>query len=194
MRQKKGSYVTCEVSGTACGSEDGTYDVKTLHGSHAVLLRASTAAPSRSSFSSSGSPLETCGGLPERLTGFTICAVDARGCFAVEQGGTYEIGAVLAIEEQTVSEAASDDAQRAPAAASKVARERMSTKKETRRALTKYGLFLSQFSKMFRTKGFKAGAEEWRRLSAESKKSNDVDALIAAVVRLGRHPLRSSQS
>ncbi|XQJ30792.1 hypothetical protein NXY56_006897 [Leishmania guyanensis] len=189
MRRKKGSYVTCEVNGTACRSDDGTYDVKTLYGPHTVLLRLPTTTSSPSLSSSSLSPVEATNGLPERLTSFTICAVDARGHFAVKQGGTYEVGAIRAVERQAEAEA-----QRAPAAAAKMAGERQSAKKEIKRASSKYGLFLKQFLKVFRTKGVQAAAGEWGRLSAESKKSVEVDDLIAAVIRSGRQPLRLPES
>ncbi|KAG5479943.1 hypothetical protein LSCM1_06361 [Leishmania martiniquensis] len=194
MGQKKGSYIKFEVNGTACGSEDGTHDVKTLCGPHAVLLRAATAVPSFSAFPPSLSPAETLSELPERLTNFTICAVDARGHFAVEEGDAYEVGAVVAVDGQVALQAAMGGVPRAPAAASRTAVARPSAKKETRRAPTKYGIFLRRFLQMFRTKGFRAAAEEWRRLSVASKKSDDVDALIATVARSGRYPLRSSPS
>lgn len=198
MRRKKGSYVTCTVNGTACRSDDGMYDVKTPYGSHTVLLRAPATAPSSSLLASPPSPEDASRGRSEPLTGFTICAVDARGRFVVKQSGTYEVGAIRAVERQAEAEAeaqtAIHDAQGVPAAASKTAGEGQSAMKEVRRAPNKYSMFLSKFSKVFSLKGFKAGATEWRRFSAESKKTEDVDALIATVVRSGGYPMRQPKS
>ncbi|TPP49972.1 hypothetical protein CGC21_29690 [Leishmania donovani] len=81
-------------------------------------------------------------------------------------------------------------------AASKTAGERQSAMKEVRRAPNKYSMFLSKFSKVFSLKGFQAAAAEWRRFSAESKRREEVDALIAtpglahkaAGIRVGAPP------
>ncbi|CAG9573090.1 hypothetical protein LMJF_20_0190 [Leishmania major strain Friedlin] len=202
MRRKRSSYVTCTVNGNACQSDDGMYDVKTLYGPHTVLLRALTTVPSSSLLSSAPSPAEASRRRSEPLASFTICAVDARGRFVVKQSGTYEVGAIGAVEEQAEAgataraevQAAIHDVQRVPEAAPKTAGERQSAMKEVRRAPNKYSMFLSKFSKVFSKKGFQAAAAEWRRFSAESKRSEEVDALIARVVRSGRYPMRQPKS
>ncbi|KAG5506387.1 hypothetical protein JKF63_05890 [Porcisia hertigi] len=189
--EQKGSPVICEVNGTTCRLDDGMYDVKTHYGSHTVLLHSQTPLAT-SPFSSTDVPDD----LPERLTSFTICAVDAEGRFVVEQGGTYEVGALQAVSRQADAESqvAMYSEPRVSSVSSQKFGRRRDAKMEVHRTPSKYSLFVKQFSKVFSTKGFQAAATEWRHLSAESKREEDVDALIAAVIGAGRHPLRESVS
>lgn len=168
------------VNGVAHTSADGTHDVKAAFGQRAVLIRAQPgSAPAAAAPAQDGS---TPAG---RVFGFTICAVDARGRFHVEDGGAYEVATLWPPAEASLTPAATS-ASRQPQRSKRPRREG-----RAQSGPSKYSQFVSHFGRKFAARGFQACAMEWRLLSPEARENDDVETLIAAVARAGRHRLRA---
>ncbi|KPI85503.1 hypothetical protein ABL78_5423 [Leptomonas seymouri] len=169
------------VNDVAYRTRVGCHEVKRCYGHQAVLLRPYS---KREGASSSRTTALVAKRMGRRLKRCTICAVDARGRFLVEEGGAYVMGAVRSEEEMAnicktergVFEAKkSHTPQRHPA---------------KQRKPSVYTKFMGAFLATFHAVSVSDASAAWRSLPKE--KGEDVEALIQSIKDMGHYTLKAS--
>lgn len=155
----------------------GCHEVKSRYGRQAVLLRL-CAEKNTTSTALQAANMST------PLTRCTICAVDARGRFLVEEGGAYVMGAVRSEEEMT----SICKTEHSIYEASKLHKPQRRPRKQ--RKPNTYTKFLGVFLATFQAVSISDASAAWRNFSKQEKKEKDVAALIQATKDKGEYTLR----
>ncbi|KPA75410.1 hypothetical protein ABB37_08680 [Leptomonas pyrrhocoris] len=189
--RKRPVGVPFTVNGVPYRTRVGCHEVKSRYGHEAVLLRL---GPKRESSSASPSPSPplprstalVAGKMAKRLKRCTICAVDARGRFLVEDGGAYVMGAARTKEET----ARICKAERGIFEAKKSRQpQRHPPKQRMPNVYTKFiGVFLATFDAV----SVRDASVAWRGFSKEVKRDCNMDVLIQATKDTGLYTLKTA--
>ncbi|KAL7698592.1 hypothetical protein NQL31_003640 [Lotmaria passim] len=175
--RKKIVGVPFTVNGVTHRTRVGCHEVKSRYGRQAVLLRL-CAEKNTTSTALQAANMST------PLTRCTICAVDARGRFLVEEGGAYVMGAVRSEEEMTNICKTEHSIYEALKLHKPQRRPRKQRKPNT------YTKFLGVFLATFQAVSISDASAAWRNFSKQEKKEKDVVALIQATKDKGEYTLR----
>ena len=175
--RKKIVGVPFTVNGVTHRTRVGCHEVKSRYGRQAVLLRL-CAEKNTTSTALQAANMST------PLTRCTICAVDARGRFLVEEGGAYVMGAVRSEEEMTNICKTEHSIYEALKLHKPQRRPRKQRKPNT------YTKFLGVFLATFQAVSISDASAAWRNFSKQEKKEKDVAALIQATKDKGEYTLR----
>lgn len=192
--RKKVVGIPFTVNDTPYRTRAGCHEVKSRYGRRALLLRlhpkhessSPSSSPSLTSPASSRSTALVAKKMAKRLKRCTICAVDARGRFLVEEGGAYVLGAMRSEEAMTDI----CNAERGVFEAKKTRKPQLHPAK-SRRPNT-YTKFLGAFLIAFQAVSVSDGSAAWRSFSSKEKKEKSVEALIESVKDMGLYPGRTA--